>query len=408
MKITCIAATDLTRDRRALAHVRVLAAAGHEVTLHGVLAPGTEPEEDLGPAVIVRSTVPAWVLADAPPSRGSHVVRWMRRYEKLAAAALARGRPDALHVFGLDVAEPVLAAARRLGVPCVVDDPGVCAAERHARVVAARAPGPRRSAALGVLHALTRRADALRRRLVAAGAAAVVTSSPELAADLIARCRVEDPVVVRDAFLRPGNGAPGRLHVRVGALPQELLVAYRGPGGPGSGVDAAVRALATLRGNVGLVLLGWSRVREEIERVAVAAGVEARVRFVPPVPEDELIDLLGAADAAVLPAEPVDRVARLGLPIEVLECFAAGVPIAASDLAATASLVRGTGAGVLWAARDPSDPRAVAEALDTLLRDTSLAALCRERARDAARGELDWRRESRGLVRIYERLADRF
>ncbi len=408
MNIACVAATDVRSDpgaacrSRALAHARALADAGHQVTLFGVLSPGAEPEEDHGPVVIVRTAVGgetrdplqlsgAWAMAGAT-----------RRLRPVIDAALARGRPDMVHAFGVDIAGPAAAAARRVGAAFVLDDAGETRADVYARSVNARDQGVRRRLLRRVVGFLHRRADRVQRRVRSRGLAMAVTSTPQLAADLLHRYGGPEPLVVRDCFPAVRSAAPHQLRVRLGTFPVERILVFRGGDGPGSGAEAAVRALRILGDGHVLVFVGPAGPSDAVERVARDCGVTDRLRYLADVPERELVELLASADAALIPGEPVDRVARLTLPPVIFECMAAGVPIAASDLPAVGALVRDTGAGVLYTARRPTDPGALAEAVRTLLIDPSLAATCRDRALTSARSELSWGRESQKLVEAYE------
>ncbi len=407
MKIVLVAGNDLLHARRARRHARTLAAAGHEVTLHGVRSNGTEQEEDDGNAVLVRSAVPTWVWRDRGPAAAWRVVHWYQRFASVVQAAVERQRPDALHACGVDTVEPVLAAARELGIPCVLDDPGETRADLLGRRVAGMQESARKRAYDSVVGLLRRRADALRRRVRVGGVRAITTSSRALALDHAQRFGGPQPIVVRDCPPRWNVKRSETLRVRLGAFPGERLIAYRGPGGPGSGIDAVVHALRILGDGHVLAVLGCERPIEEIERVAVAAGVSDRVRFLPPVPEDELLMLLASADVAVIPREPIDHTTQLSIPPELLECLAAGVPVAASGMPAMGRIIQESGAGVLYAARCPSDPGAIAEALSTLLKDDFLLEACREQARAAVASELSWERESQGLIGLYERLGSR-
>jgi glycosyltransferase involved in cell wall biosynthesis len=405
LNVTCISATDLRADRRALAHARALGEAGHRVTLFGVLSPGCEPEEDHGPVVLVRVPVEDAPRARLDASGAFAMLRGSRRLRPLVGAAVERSRVDVIHAFGVDVAGEAADAAQRIGVPLVLDDVGASQSRELGRSVECLDSGARRQLLRRLVAHTRRREEALQRRLRTRRLAMVVTSTPQLAADLSTRFGGATPLVVRDCFATPRRTDAHRLRVRLGTFPGERLIAFRGDDGPGSGAEAAVRALPILGDGHVLVFVGLAQPSEAIGRLAREVGVTSRLRYVVPKSERDTIELLGSADVAVLPGEPRDRIDGLSLPPALFECLASGLPVAASDLPAVGALVRDSGAGVLFTARRPTDPGALAEALRTLLSDASLAAICRDRALSVATSELTWGQESQRLVEAYDHVC---
>ena len=367
-----------------------------------MLSPGTEPESDHGPIVIVRSPVEADPEQPLHASGAWRSARTMRKFQPVVGALLARSRPDVVHAFGVDIAVAAAAAARRVGATFVFDDSGESRVDAYARSVNELPQGTRRRLLRRVVAMMQRRVDRAHRRVRATPPALMVASTPQLASDVMERYGGPEPLVVRDCFPTARRADPHDLRVRLGTFPGERLIVFRGDDGPSSGAEAAVRALRILgRGHV-LVFVGLERPSAAIESLAKECGVTGRLRYLASLPERELLAMLASADVALLPGEPLDRRARLCLPWPLFEFLAAGVPIAASDLPAVGALIRDTGAGVLYSARRPTDPGALAEAIRTLLGDPSLAAICRDRALSVARSELSWSRESQQLVTAYE------
>jgi glycosyltransferase involved in cell wall biosynthesis len=75
--------------------------------------------------------------------------------------------------------------------------------------------------------------------------------------------------------------------------------------------------------------------RSLLERLEAAGRQDARVRFLPPVPNDRIVATLAAYDAVVVPSQGLETG-----PLVVLEAFAAGVPVIGSDLGGIAEKVR--------------------------------------------------------------------
>jgi len=98
-----------------------------------------------------------------------------------------------------------------------------------------------------------------------------------------------------------------------------------------------------------------SRLRER----ASSLGFGSAVRFLGPVPHEQMMSLMGQADVFCLPSR------REGLPVSVIEAFAAGAPVVGSAVGGMGELVHGPELGFLV---PPGDAAALAEALLRALR----------------------------------------
>jgi glycosyltransferase involved in cell wall biosynthesis len=141
-----------------------------------------------------------------------------------------------------------------------------------------------------------------------------------------------------------------------------------------------------------LVLPGYATWHErELRERADSAGVSADVRFLGWVSAAELEGLWAIARGFVFPS----LYEGFGLP--VLEAMARGVPVACSN---ASSLPEVAGDAALLF--EPSDERAIAQALERLLGDPAEAERLRARGRQRAR-EFTWERTARLTLASYER-----
>jgi glycosyltransferase involved in cell wall biosynthesis len=182
------------------------------------------------------------------------------------------------------------------------------------------------------------------------------------------------------------------------------LLLLHAPLNDGCGVDATIRALKLLGPRRLLVVMGRVPRLAKFERLAESAGVADRLRFVAPAPEIETARLAASADVALVPTEPTNAVNRLGVPPRLYATISAGLPVVASDTAEVGAIVRRSGVGLLYPARSPQDPAALAEGVHTLLSDAALLATCAESASRAAREELNWEKECLRLVDLYDEI----
>ena len=164
---------------------------------------------------------------------------------------------------------------------------------------------------------------------------------------------------------------------------------------PRKNILTAVRALHRLPPEApALALAGQAGaeaapVLREIERL----GLQARVRVLGHVPDGQLVALLQSARGLVHPS----LAEGFGLP--VLEAFAAGTPVLASDGGSLPEIVGEAGIRL-----DPSDPDGWAGAMLRLGRDDDLRDRLRRAGRQRA-AAFTWQRTAEGARRAHEMAA---
>jgi glycosyltransferase involved in cell wall biosynthesis len=197
------------------------------------------------------------------------------------------------------------------------------------------------------------------------------------------------------------------LRERIGAPADAKLLSYHGTATEGSGIEVVIRALRNLPANYIFALIGRVWRQEKYEGLARTEGVAERLRFVPFVPEDEMLRLVASADVSIVPTEMNSIGNTFGLANKFFESMMCGVPMVASATPAVKPVLERIRAGLLYPAESPQDPSALAAAARRLCEDRTLWESCREAALRAAREEFNWERESAKLVAVYERLAKR-
>jgi glycosyltransferase involved in cell wall biosynthesis len=127
-----------------------------------------------------------------------------------------------------------------------------------------------------------------------------------------------------------------------------------------------------------LAMVGNGSEREDLE--AFARQTDGCVKVVPPVPHEQVPEILAGAHVGTLPF-PDEVKFRVSSPIKLMEYMAAGLPVLATRITANTDIVGGGGFAV-WA--DGSDVESLVEALRELWsRRAELPALSREAARAA-------------------------
>jgi glycosyltransferase involved in cell wall biosynthesis len=199
--------------------------------------------------------------------------------------------------------------------------------------------------------------------------------------------------VDEDFHPRPGSDALDRLRDRRG-LPRQMLLSV-GTMEPRKNLNTLLQSYALLRGRMQIAPLvvagprGWRH--EEVFSTVERLGLEETVLFPGYVPREELPFWYNAADLFVYPS----LYEGFGLP--ALEAMASGTPVVTSN---TSSLPEVVGdAGLLV---NPSDPEAMAEAIQKVLTDSDLRDSLRERGLERARA-FTWDRAAQDTVAVYDR-----
>ncbi|MBV9411862.1 MAG: glycosyltransferase family 4 protein [Acidimicrobiia bacterium] len=152
-------------------------------------------------------------------------------------------------------------------------------------------------------------------------------------------------------------------------------VVFAGRLSPEKGVDTLIDAVARMQAPVRLKIAGEGPDRDRLGALAARAG-DDRVRFLGRLERDAMDALIGGAAAVVLPSRWYEN-----QPMIVLEAFARGVPVVATDLGGTPELIRHGVDGFLVA---PDDPDALASALQSLLADPARVRAMGKAARERA------------------------
>ena len=119
-------------------------------------------------------------------------------------------------------------------------------------------------------------------------------------------------------------------------------------------------------------------------------GLGERVRFLGAIPQEQLAEYYGAADALVLASS------REGWPNVLLEAMACGTPVVSTRVGGTPEIVAAPEAGVL---ADERSPRGIGEALRRLLRSTPDRGLTRRYAENYS-----WAATTAGQLELFERI----
>lgn len=167
-------------------------------------------------------------------------------------------------------------------------------------------------------------------------------------------------------------------------LPEGPIVLYAGNHGYVHALDVAISAGALVP-EVTFVLVGDGSEKPRIRRLAADRGV-GNVRFLAPVPQDEVAALLALSIAGLstLRGTPLMETVR---PAKVLAIMACGKPVLYSGAGEGAELVRTADSGIVV---PPEDPRALADAIRRLVANPTEAARLGSNGRRHVEAHLSW------------------
>ena len=172
---------------------------------------------------------------------------------------------------------------------------------------------------------------------------------------------------------------------------------------PMKGFATLIDALALLhaRGvDFHCLLVGEGPERQALQSAVFARGLQDLVELPGALPQEEVRAALDQAVVFTLPCEIAADGSRDGIPVALMEAMAAGCPVISCPVSGVPELIRDGAHGLLVPQRDP---RALADALQQLLRDAPLRRFLAAAARLRIEQEFDAGKEARKLHQLMAR-----
>jgi glycosyltransferase involved in cell wall biosynthesis len=164
-----------------------------------------------------------------------------------------------------------------------------------------------------------------------------------------------------------------------------------------------LRAMALLPSNlqITLRLAGRFSPREFHEELA---GIDGRNRahFMGTLDRMQVAKLLGEVCAGLAILRPTPGFLQ-ALPTKMFEYMSVGIPVIVSDFPRLREIVSGAKCGVLV---DPLDPRAIAQAVEYLVRHPEEAEQMGRRGQEAVRTQYNWASQENKLLNLYGALLN--
>ena len=173
------------------------------------------------------------------------------------------------------------------------------------------------------------------------------------------------------------------------------------------GIDTGLRALAELAAkhpDLRYAVVGMGKNHADLEALATELKVANRVRFLTNVPDDDLPGVYNVADVYVGVSRLADSNVE-GFGISLVEASACAIPVVAGKSGGIPDAVREGETGILV---DPTDPSAVARAVDALLSNSSLAGKLGGGGRRAVETYFNWDRVTKDMIQIADEFSPKF
>lgn len=195
-----------------------------------------------------------------------------------------------------------------------------------------------------------------------------------------------------------------RLRQHLGLSPEVRIALYQGNVQPDRELDRLVRAARFLEPNIVIVMMGknMGATQARLEALIASEEVADRVKIIPAVPYEELLDWTASADIGLIVYSPhCSQNIKMCLPNKLFEFLMAGLPVLASQLDAVAEVIRTYDVGQIVSSLTPTD---IGAAINAMLADHDGLARMRRNALEAAQQEFHWEKERQQLIGLYHKV----
>jgi glycosyltransferase involved in cell wall biosynthesis len=235
--------------------------------------------------------------------------------------------------------------------------------------------------------------------------AEVIVTSPLHAQEIRKRYSVPAITLVRNIPRYQVVKKSDRLRKHLGLSPNTRIAIYQGNISSDRGLDILIHAASFLERDTAIVIMGKAKqaTLTHLEALISKEGMTDRVKILPPVPYEELLDWTASADIGltVLPPDFSLNTQTL-LPNKLFEYLMAGLPVLSSELDAVADVIKTYDVGQIVHSHTPSD---VGRAINTMLADRTALTRMHQNALHVVQENLCWEKEKEQLILLYQKVG---
>ncbi len=230
----------------------------------------------------------------------------------------------------------------------------------------------------------------------------IIAASPLYAQEFSKRYHLSEVVTLRNILAYRAVEKSDRLRQYLGLSPKARIALYQGSIQCDRGLELLVQAASYLEPDTVIVMMGpsYGTTQAELEALIVSEGVAERVKIIPPVSYEELLEWTASADIG-LTIFPLDYSLSILMtqPNKLFEYLMAGVPVLSSQLPAIVEVIKTYDVGQIV----PSfEPEAIGRTINAMLADDTALHRMSHNALEAAKNDLNWEKERLPLLRLYE------
>jgi glycosyltransferase involved in cell wall biosynthesis len=184
----------------------------------------------------------------------------------------------------------------------------------------------------------------------------------------------------------------------------KYVALYAGAHGMSNDLEVVLEAagMLTERIDIIIVLVGDGKDKPVLESRAREMGL-SNLKFIPPVPKNDMPEALAAADACIAILKPIPLYATV-YPNKVFDYMAAGRPVVLAIDGVIKEVIETANAGI---AVPPGEPKALADALLTLSENLQQGIAMGKRGNEYVKNHFDRSIQAQNLARIVEALVQR-
>lgn len=371
-------------DVRLMRAATALVAAGYDVSIVDIAVDRRQSAEEHLHDIHFRHVI----IPDWQTSRHFEPLFFVKAVQALFRSTLhlLREKADVYHASDLNALPASCLAALLRHKPLVVD------------VYDLQFPAPETS--IGFWRRLSRLLTYFH-ALVLPRCAGVIATSPLHVQEIRNRFHIPEVLLLRNILSYQPVEKSDRLRRLLCLGPNVRIALYQGGLQPDRQLDRLIHAAPFLERDIVIVMIGSSigETQAQLEALIASEGVADRVKIIPPVPYEELLDWTSSADIGLIIYSPDYSLnVQMCLPNKLFEFLMAGLPVLASRLEAVTDIIRTYNVGQVVPSLTPED---IGAAINSMLADQEALAHMHRNALEAAKRELNWEKESQQLVDLY-------
>lgn len=211
---------------------------------------------------------------------------------------------------------------------------------------------------------------------------------------------IEKPVVIHNyPFFRKIRERNVDLYSMLNIPREEPILLYQGGMQEGRGLEKIIEAIPWFKRGV-VVFIGDGKLKDKIIKMCEKRNLNERVRFLPKVPVDELLNYTQNAYLGFQVLQNICFNHYSTLSNKLFEYIMAEVPVIASDFPEIRRVVEGNKVGLVI---DPHESKNISLVVNFLLDNTDLYRVFKDNCKKA-KLKYNWNNEKLNFVSLYRRL----